>query len=219
MTNKRRFNKRNRQRNSRYTPPSRTIDTYSYADYRHVLFRNNLGSPNLAVCNFSMKATPEDMAGALALFVAGENTEASSHLIEISSSGVEVHPFLEARYKTKAGLAHLMYSGTATHISMTIGYTNEQELEDHFAISARTNSNVSRRRGDSDWFNSVSPLATLRESMDIAARHGLDMPSGLEMDEYCVELIRKRWNFRSNTSFVEAVEQGMNDARRITSRR
>jgi len=217
MTNKRRFKKSNRKWNSRYTPPRRTIDAYSYDDYKHCLFRNNLGSPDLLVCNFSMKATPEDMAGALALFVAGENRERSAHLIEISSSGIEVHPFLEARYKTKVGLAHLMYSGTETHITMTIGYTNEQELEDH--MSASTNSNVIGRRGDSDWFDSVSPLATLRESMDIAARHGLAVPNGLEMDEYCVELIRKRWNFGSDTSFVEAVEQGMSDARRITSRR
>ena len=73
--------------------------------------------------------------------------------------------------------------------------------------------------GAGEWFHNVSSTVAMREALDIAARAGFDMPSGLEMDEYCVELIRKRWNFGSKTSVVEGVEQGMNDARRITSRR
>jgi len=219
MTNSRRVNGRHVRRNSRYTPPRPIADLYDYNDFANCVPRSILGKPQLLVINYPVQPQPEVVAGVLALFLGGENLRALDSQVVISRAVGETRESLAAVFPTSLGLAHVLYIHEVHTIALHIGYSDSQDLSRFLSDEAELFKNLNQRKGDGEWFLHVSSTVAMREALDIAARAGIDAPSGFAIDEYCVELIRNRWNFGSDTSFVEAVKQGMNDARRITSRR
>lgn len=219
MTSYQRLNGRRVRRNSRYTPPRPTADLYDYNDFEICVPRSILGKPRLLVINYPVQPRPEVVAGVLALFLGGENLRALDSGVIISQGVGETRESLAAVFPTCLGLAHVLYISRIHTIALHVGHADSQDLSSFLSDEAELFKSLNKRKGAGEWFQNVSSTVAMREALDIAVRAGFDMPSGLEMDEYCVELIRKRWNFGSKTSFVEAVEQGMNDARRITSRR
>ena len=218
MTKKRRFNKRHTYRNPRYTPPRQTTDLFGFEHFGRLIPRSILGRPPLIVINYPIRPQLEVVAGVLTLFFGGENHHISHQQVVIGQGVIEERGVIESVFPTSLGLAHIVYLPRTCSVVLTAGHSNLNDLSNYLSNKEETLKHLDRRVGDGESFRNVSSTVAMREALDIAARAGFAVPSGFEVDEYCVELIRKRWNFGSNTSFVEAVEQGMNDARRTTSR-
>lgn len=170
------------------------------------------------VYNYPLQPRPEDVAGVLALFMGGENHDAYSYEAVMNQGALEIRNNIRSVFRTSRGLAFLLYMHEEHLITLSIGHADEQDIT-KFLSNRKFSKNLSCRKGDGEWFRQVSPAVAMREAVNIAVRSGFEMPNILDIDECCTELIRHRWNFDNGISFVDAVEKGMRDARRITSRR
>lgn len=192
---------------------------YFFNDYGPHLPRVSLGEPRLCVIQHPAKPEPEDVLGVLALFMAGENWTLLGSQVIIEQEDVVVHHDIEAKFETRRGLAHVLYLGEVNCIAITLGHSDIEALDRFLASSQSFLKRLSRCRGDSNWFRSVSGAAVMREALDIAQRSGLVPPQDQEMNEWNIEMIRRRWTFGGETPICEAVQQGLKDAIKITSRR
>jgi hypothetical protein len=219
MRNKKRTNQRHSQRGSRYTPPVRKADVYSFNDYGPHLPRIALGEPRLCVIQHPAKPEPEDVLGVLALFMAGENWTIVDSQVIFEQEDIVVHHDIEGKFETRLGLAHVLYLGEVNGITITFGHSDIEALDRFLAGSQSFLKRLLHRRGDSNWFRPVSGSAVMRAALDIARRSGLVPPQDQEMNEWNIELIRRRWTFGGETPLCDAVQQGLKDAIKITSRR
>jgi hypothetical protein len=151
--------------------------------------------------------------------MAGENWTLLGGQVIIEQEDVVVHRDIEGKFETRLGLAHVLYLGEVNGITITFGHSDIEALGRFLAGSQSFLKRLSHCRGDSNWFRPVSGSAVMREALDIARRSGLVPPQDQEMNEWNIELIRRRWTFGGETPLCDAVQQGLKDAIKITSRR